>query len=152
MSAGDVWFYHLERSELEAAAPPLVEKCLAKGWRTLIRGGLRERLDALDLALWTYRDDSFLAHGCEGRDDPARAPVFLTTASSGNPNGAQALFLLDGAAGEDLAAFARTLVVFDGRNPEALEQARARWRGLKAAGAQLAYWKEDVDGRWTKQG
>ena len=58
----EIWFYHLEQSALEAALPPLLEKCLARGWRALVRGGQPERLEALDDLLWTWRDDSFLPH------------------------------------------------------------------------------------------
>jgi DNA polymerase III subunit chi len=68
----ELWFYHLERTELERALPPLLEKCLERGWRALIRGGSPERLDALDATLWTYRDESFRA--CllfDGRDEHA---------------------------------------------------------------------------------
>lgn len=149
--SSEVWFYHLERSEVEAALPPLVEKCLARGWRALIRGGVQERLEALDLALWTFRDDSFLPHGCEGRDEPERAPVWLTTAGQGNPNRAQAQFLIDGAPLQDAGEFLRTVLVFDGRDPTALEQARARWRAIKTSGHALSYWKQDFEGRWSRQ-
>src|SRR5215468_628699 len=97
----ELWFYHLERTELEQALPPLLEKCLQRGWRALVRGGNSERLDALDASLWTYRDESFLAHGREGAvKDAARQPVLLT-GKSGNPNGAKALFLIDGADASD---------------------------------------------------
>ena len=33
----ELWFYHLERTELEKALPPLLEKCLQRGWRALVR-------------------------------------------------------------------------------------------------------------------
>ena len=42
-SPPEIWFYHLERSSLEATLPPLLERCLARGWRAIVRGGLRER-------------------------------------------------------------------------------------------------------------
>ena len=35
----ELWFYHLERGELERALPPLLEKCLQRGWRALVRAG-----------------------------------------------------------------------------------------------------------------
>lgn len=148
-SAGEVWFYHLERSSLETMLPPLLERCLARGWRALVRGGLRERLESLDAALWTFRDDSFLPHGLDAVA-PERQPILLTSAP-GNPNAAQALFVIDGADLSDAAAFARATLVFDGRDEAALAGARTHWKALKAAGASLAYWKETPDGRWEKQ-
>lgn len=148
---GELWFYHLGRSEIDAALPPLLEKCLQRGWRALVRGGVEERLDNLDASLWTYRDESFLAHGRAGRDEPARQPVFLTGAA-GNPNQAQALFLIDGADSSDSDAFERAIMLFDGRDEAALSIARERWKEAKAKGVAVSYWKESEGGRWEKQG
>jgi DNA polymerase-3 subunit chi len=144
----ELWFYHLERSELERALPPLLEKCLQRGWRALVRAGSPERLEHLDEAIWTFRDDSFVPHAREG--DPARQPVWLTI-EGGNPNGAQALFLVDGAEPGDLAGFERACLMFDGRDEAALQLARSRWKEAKAAGVSASYWKETGDGRWEKQ-
>ena len=144
----ELWFYHLERTELERALPPLLEKCLQRGWRALVRGGSPERLAHLDEAIWTFRDDSFLPHAREG--DPRRNPVWLTT-ESGNPNEAQALFLIDGAEPGDIAGFERACLMFDGRDSGALELARSRWKEAKSAGVEASYWKEDASGRWEKQ-
>jgi DNA polymerase III subunit chi len=143
----ELWFYHLERSELERALPPLLEKCLQRGWRAIVRGGSEERLDALDATLWAYRDESFLPHG---RDKPERQPVLLTT-QGGNPNGASVLFLIDGAEAGDLSGFERACLMFDGRDQTALESARARWKEAKEAGIIATYWRENVSGKWEKQ-
>jgi DNA polymerase-3 subunit chi len=145
----ELWFYHLERSELERALPPLLEKCLQRGWRAMVRGGSEERLDALDARLWTYRDDSFLPHGRDGAN-AARQPVLLTT-SAGNPNHAQALFVIDGADPGDISGFERACLVFDGRDPAALESARSRWKQAKDAGVTVSYWRENAQGGWEKQ-
>lgn len=148
---GELWFYHLGRSEIDAALPPLLEKCLQRGWRALVRGGMEERLDGLDVSLWTYRDESFLPHGRAGRDEPERQPVFLTGAS-GNPNAAQALFLIDGADSSDSDSFERAIMLFDGRDEAALAIARTRWKAAKEDGVAVSYWKETDGGRWEKQG
>lgn len=146
----ELWFYHLERSELERTLPPLLEKCLQRGWRALVRGGSEERLEALDASLWTYRDESFLPHGRDKEGDPARQPVLLTSAG-GNPNGAQALFLVDGAEPGDISGFERTCLLFDGRDEAALEKARSRWKQAKADGVEASYWRESASGKWEKQ-
>lgn len=144
----ELWFYHLERSELERALPPLLEKCLQRGWRALVRGGNAERLDALDTALWTYRDDSFLPHAREG--DPKRQPVWLTS-EGGNPNSAQALFVIDRAELGEIAVFERACIMFDGRDETALVSARSRWKEAKEAGINASYWRESASGKWEKQ-
>ncbi len=144
----ELWFYHLERTELERALPPLLEKCLQRGWRALVRGGSQERIEALDDVLWTYRDESFLPHAREG--DASRQPVWLTT-GGGNPNGAQVLFLLDGAEPGDISGFERTCLMFDGRDQTALDSARLRWKEAKEAGIVASYWRESASGKWEKQ-
>ncbi len=146
----ELWFYHLERTELERALPPLLEKCLQRGWRALVRGGLAERLDAMDASLWTFRDDSFVPHARDGAGDAARQPVLLTMEGS-NPNGAQALFLIDGAEPGDLGGFERACLIFDGRDEAALETARLRWKAAKDSGIAASYWRENAAGKWEKQ-
>jgi DNA polymerase-3 subunit chi len=146
----EVWFYHLERTGLDQALPELLEKTLQRGWRAIVRSPASERLEHLDGWLWSYRDESFLPHGLASEPMAERQPVLLTTAND-NPNGAQALFLIDGAEPGDLAGYARALVLFDGRDDGQLKLARRQWSALKGGGAALAYWKQSPEGRWEKQ-
>lgn len=148
-AAGEVWFYHLERSSLDTALPELLEKTLARGWRALVRVREPERLAALDERLWTWRAESFLPHGRADRPDAERQPVLLTTEQA-NPNTAQVLFIVDGAELGPLDGFERCVVLFDGRDDEAVAEARRRWSQVKASGAACSYWKQDEDGRWSK--
>lgn len=147
---GEIFFYHLERQSLEQALPLLVEKSLERGWRALVRCGSPERIDALDTALWTYRDDSFLAHGRDSDPDAAQAPVVLTL-NPANPNAAQVLFVVDRAATGELGGYVRVVYMFDGRDDAALSEARAFWKSAKDTGHQLTYWQQDGTGRWQKK-
>jgi DNA polymerase-3 subunit chi len=79
-----------------------------------------------------------------------RQPVLLTT-STDNPNGAEALFLIDGAEPGDLQGYARALILFDGKDDDQLGLARKQWSALKGQGAALSYWKQSPEGRWEKQ-
>ncbi|BCW89643.1 hypothetical protein sos41_28090 [Alphaproteobacteria bacterium SO-S41] len=149
----EVWFYHLQRETLESALPPLLQKTLERGWRAVVRAGGPERVDALDAHLWTYRTDSFIPHGRRADGFAERQPIYLT-ADDENPNGAQALFLVDGAQPKDWAALAkleRVILVFDGRDESAVGEARRHWKDAKAAGHGVTYWKQSDAGRWEKQ-
>jgi DNA polymerase-3 subunit chi len=146
----EIWFYHLERARLEQVLPELLEKTLARGWRALVRANGAERIEHLDAWLWAYRDDSFLAHGIEGEPLIERQPIALT-AGEGNPNRAQALFLIDEAAPGDLAAFERCILIFDGQDDGAVTHARGLWAGFKTAGHPVAYWRQGAEKGWERQ-
>jgi DNA polymerase-3 subunit chi len=146
----EVWFYHLERTGPEQVLPELLEKTLGRGWRALVRTRTAERAAELDAVLWTYRDDSFLPHGLDGEPEPERQPVLLT-AGEGNPNGAQALFLLDDAEPGPLDGYARAVIFIDGRDEAATAAGRKRWTALKRAGAAVSYWQQKPQGGWEKK-
>ncbi len=146
----DVAFYHLERSGLETVLPKLLEKVLAAGYRAVVKLGSEERVETLNAALWAYEQGSFLPHGSARDGNGADQPVWLTGGDD-NPNGAAVLVLADGAQSDRLGDYERCLVLFDGRDPDALAAARARWADCKAKGLGLAYWRQGAGGGWEKQ-
>jgi len=145
----EILFYHLERASLESVLPGLLEKTLARGWRAVVRAGSRERVEALDTHLWTYRETSFLPHAAGG--DGEREKIWLT-AGDDVPNAANVLFLVDGApaAVGSLGAYERCVMIFDGRDEDAA-RARMFWKDAVKAGHQATYWKQSHEGRWQKQ-
>lgn len=146
----EVLFYHLENQTLEQVLPGLLQKTLGRGQRALVRCGTPEGLEALDEHLWTFRDESFLAHGLAGADHEADQPVLLTLADEA-ANGAGVLFLVDDApaAPDQMVAFERAVVMFGGAGAD---DAREAWRAVKAAGLDATYWKQTPEGRWEKAG
>jgi DNA polymerase-3 subunit chi len=148
--AMDVYFYHLEHQTLERVLPSLLEKTLARGWRAVVQAGSQERLEAIDMSLWTYADDSFLPHGTARIGHASEQPIFLTVGSE-NPNGAGVRFLVDGAEAGTFAGAERFVYVFDGHDPDALASARSQWKAAKAAGCTVAYWQQSQNGRWEQK-
>lgn len=149
---GQAFFYHLTRSPLEQALPRLLERALAAGWRVELRGREAARMAALDSALWRHPEDGFVPHGRAGGPHDARQPVLLTLAGEAAANDPACVMALDGAevSAAEVAALARVCVLFDGHDPQAVEQARAQWRDLTAAGVAAQYWSE-ASGRWEKK-
>lgn len=145
----EIWFYHLERSTLGEVLPGLLDRTLDRGWRALVRAPDDGRLDEIGQGLWAWRDDSFLAHGSAAAPHAERQPILLS-ASGENLNGAQALFIVDGAELGETEAYQRCFILFDGRDDQAVAAERVRWKALKEAGANLAYWKQSPEGRWEK--
>jgi DNA polymerase III subunit chi len=152
----EVLFYHLERRSLDDVLPGLVERSLARPWRVLIRCESADRAAAIDNLLWTYDEQSFLPHAQLGDGDTARQPVLITVEEM-NANNAHVLFLVGGATtpaweGDLVQLLSRVVVLFDGRDPEALSAARQAWTESTAAGHAVTYWKEQPGGKFEKQG
>jgi DNA polymerase-3 subunit chi len=145
----EVWFYHLERSSLEQVLPELLERTLSRGWRARVQSSDPGRVEALDNWLWTWRDDSFLPHGLTGEPLAERQPILLGD-GPGNPNGAHALFVVDGDPG-DLDGYERCVVIFDGRAEPALQAARGLWTRCRKAGHAVTYWRQGETRGWEKQ-
>lgn len=146
----EILFYHLETRPLESVLPALLEKTLERGWKAVVEVGSSERLDTLDATLWTYTDDSFLPHAvAKGGEDDAAQPILLTGGTA-NPNGAEVRFFVDRAVPREAEGYERLVYIFNGHDPEAVDEARATWRSLKEEYA-LTYWQQDADGRWQKR-
>lgn len=145
----EILFYHLETRPLEAVVPLLLEKTLERGWRAVVEVGSRERAEALDAHLWSYRDDSFLPHGLAGEDTDSHQPVLLTTETD-NPNTANVRFFVERAVPRSPEGYQRLVYLFSGLDPDALAEARLAWRALKP-GNDVTYWQQEADGRWIKK-
>lgn len=148
-------FYHLERRSLDDVLPGLVERSLERGWRALIKAESADRASALDTLLWAYDDQTFLPHAQVGDGDAKRQPVLITTEDA-NANDANVLFLVGGAEppawnGAEANALTRIVLMFDGRDADSLQRARAAWKEAKAAGHDATYWKEMPSGKFEKQ-
>jgi DNA polymerase III subunit chi len=151
----EIWFYHLERTSVEDTLPPLLEKCVERGWRAIIRSSIPANLDSVDANLWTYKPNAWLPHGKSTGDitEDARQPILLVhppEVDSDYMLEAPALFLLDGADWSGVTGLVRIFVLFDGRDDDAVARARTDWRRAKEAGYSPAYWRQSEDGKWTR--
>lgn len=151
----EVWFYHLETATLDQVLPVLLERSLARGWRAVVQAGSPERVQALDAHLWTHDDASFLPHGTTRDGEPETQPIYLTDGPE-NPNGAAIRLFTDGVAVAPVlaqdATYERAVLLFDGRDDEAVTAARQQWAELKRAGHAVSYWQQGEEGRWEKRG
>jgi DNA polymerase-3 subunit chi len=151
----DIWFYHLTRQPLERTLPVLLERCLERSWKAVVQAQTEERVTALDEVLWTYSEESFLAHGTARDGDGELQHVYLTTGQE-NPNGAQVRFFIEGARiapalDAPAGTYERMILMFDGNDPDDLTAARAQWKELKAKDCTLSYWQQNEAGGWEKK-
>jgi DNA polymerase-3 subunit chi len=146
----EVAFYHLTRSTLEQTLPKLLEKTLDAGRRAVVKLGSMARVEALNAALWTFDPTSWLAHGSAKDGAGERQPIWLTDGDD-NPGGASYVFLAEGAQAEDVSAYERVFVLFDGTSEEALDLVRTQWKTYKDQGLDLTYWQQTESGGWQKK-
>lgn len=144
------WFYHLEKSTLEAAIVPLLEKCIAAEMRVIIRCENLETLKRLDNFLWTYRENSWLPHGIEGDCDASKQPILLTSEPV-NSNGAEALFIIENAPLGETAGIERGFYMIDGNDHNLVTLARKEYKAAKEAGHDVSYWQQSESGKWEKK-
>ncbi|MDX7950937.1 DNA polymerase III subunit chi [Lichenihabitans sp. Uapishka_5] len=149
----EVWFYHLETQGLDAVLPVLLRRSLDRGWRVAVQGTAPERLQVLDSLLWTFDEASFLPHAVKGDGNAALQPVLLTDDDE-NPNGAALRIFIDRAVAQpalERQDYARAMLMFDGRDDEAVADARRQWSALKGASHTVTYWQQSHEGRWEKR-
>lgn len=140
----------MQRQPLEVVLPALLERCLERGWRAVIRTGTKERAEALDAHLWTYSDESFLPHAVDGGENEASQLVLITT-SSQNPNQAEVRFLVDGVTPDEDVNFKRIVVIFDGNDDTAVGRARKWWQDYRSSGHSTTYWQQNATGGWQQK-
>lgn len=150
----EILFYHLTERTLEQVLPGLLEKSLSRDWKVVVQLGSQEHVEAMDEYLWTYRDESFLAHGHVRDGSENLQPIWLTTQDD-NPNGAKIRFLSGGSQLDDPSDYDRIVYMFDGHDNEAVEHARGRWKFHKDAseetGHEQTYWQQNPNGGWEKK-
>lgn len=145
---GAAYFYHLTRQPLEATLPLLLSKARGAGWRCLVVGADPARLEALDHQLWRGKDSDFLAHGLAGGPHDGDQPILLARDHSG-ANSAACAMCIDGApiTAEQVQAYERTCILFDGNDESVVQGARVQWKTLTDAGCAAQYWSEE-SGNW----
>lgn len=153
MSGTEIRFYHLQSQTLTQALPALVSKAYSGGHRIHIRVANDKLAKTLSDAIWSKDPSSFIPHGTEKDGNPEHQPVWIST-SEDNENAAQTLIITNGAEIDSSATTSFTLIcdMFDGKDDEAVNSARARWKNYKDLDLNLTYWQQDDRGAWSEKG
>ena len=146
----EVLFYHLEHQKLEQVLPLLLDKTLQRGWRAVVQTNDENHVASLSNSIWTWREDSFLAHGSKAQGNGEYQPIWLCSDDE-TPNGAQVRFCVNGTTAATPEQFERTIYMFDGNDEAAVLHARQQWKKLKDTELEITYWRQDANGRWEKK-
>jgi len=146
----DVKFYHLERQTLDQVLPALLGKALQNGHRIIVKAANDQEVERLNTHLWTYDQNSFLPHGSAKDDHHTDQPVWITS-NDENPNKADVIILTQGTTTGTEGKFALICDMIDGRNDQAVSEARTRWKTYKDDGHDVTYWQQTPQGGWNKK-
>jgi DNA polymerase-3 subunit chi len=147
----EVSFYQVMNAtpaSVDATLPILLEKVLSSGKTVVIKCPSVERMNRIDEALWSYKEESFLPHGTAEDEFKENQPIYLTTEDE-NPNHAEILVTVSGATSSDFSSYGRVLDMFEASDIQK-ESARGRWKDLKDKGYPLAYFAHE-NGKWSKK-
>lgn len=147
----EVRFYHLQKTPLEQALPMILEKAMQGGFRAHIIVPDDNIKQSLDEWLWTYKDNSFLAHGLESDEKAAAHPIIISTTDEAIKNEADMLVLTHGCTSEKIGDFKLCCEMLNGAIDQQITDARARWKVYKEKGYEVTYWAQDDQGRWSKK-
>lgn len=146
----EVRFYHHTVGTAKDTLPKLLEKTLERERRALVKLPDEDDVDFWNEYLWAYNAERFLPHGTIKEPGSDEHPIFLTHLDE-NPNGADYLFLINGADRVDLGIFDMTALLFDGNDQNAVNSARSKWMALREERHQLTYWEQANSGNWKKK-
>ncbi len=145
-----VGFYHLEKTGVFDTLPTLIDKIYSLGLRCCVYHENQEFLEKLDKVLWTYTPLAFIPHGLEGEEHALETPVWLSSqlTFSNNPDVFIALSSYDS---ECLSSDIKRVVdMFEGKDEQALGDARKRWKSFQQANVKCIYWTQTLQGKWEK--
>jgi len=137
----EVLFVETTASRMEVRACEIAERVYAKGDNlqvVAVDGKQAERLDDL---LWTFKPDSFVAHGISsGSASETEQPVVITTRKE-RLEKMNSLLMMDYLEPELVGQFSYAVHLIAVDNPERLEKSRGYWAQLKEAGFTLRHQK-----------
>lgn len=146
----EIRFYHLQKQPLDTVLPIIVSKAYEKGHRILIRCADPQSVKTMDKHLWTFHPDTFLPHATDKDSDFEDQPIVITSADQ-NLNKADVVFLTQGTQWPDDDNVALYCDLFDGNDPEAVSQARERWKKTQDSDHKATYWQQSDQGRWEQK-
>lgn len=146
----EIRFYHLQKQTLDQALPLILDKSFGAGHKTVVHLSDEKEVERINGLLWTYSPHKFLPHGSKKNGHADKQPIWLTHKDE-NPNEANVLILTQNAQTEYMDSYSLCCEMLDGRNDEAVAEARKHWKEYQAAGHDVTYWFQNEQGGWAKK-
>lgn len=146
----DIRFYHLQKQTLDQALPMILEKAYQADNRIIVKMSDEKEVERMNDILWTYRPDKFLPHGSKKNGNAPNQPIWLTDKEE-KPNGANVIILTQNTTSDTISEYEMCCEMLDGRDENAVIQARQRWKEYQKDGHTVTYWFQSESGKWEKK-
>jgi DNA polymerase-3 subunit chi len=148
----EVVLYGLTITPLEKTLPKLLEKIYESKKRCLVLVDSLERLQLLNVTLWTYSSGAFLPHLSE-QDDPLLQevqPILLSTTET-RVNNPAIVVLTSLKKLSDQNNLEKIVYVLDVSTPSLLKDSKDLLTTFKQQGHPMTFWMQSKEKGWEKQ-
>ena len=146
-----VSFYQITQGTIEQTLFKLLSKIYSLGKRVVVVAESEERVEHLNISLWTQGHGSFLPHGSMGDDAAADQPIWLTSFYE-NPNQASVLvslyntFSVEYMEQESKKGIERGLVLFVPSDTSQYQAAQQAWHHAQERNWATTLWLQTPTG------
>ena len=143
------YFYNSSQRDVVADISWLIEKLYKERNSILICCKDQETVEVIDDYLWRYKEDEFIPHSIEKKEQTSIYSVLITTDIE-EDHKHNVLLALSGVLIEekDWRKFTKAYYFFDDQENREKENARSMWRSFSALGVVCKYWVNKAD-KWV---
>ena len=143
------YFYNSSQRDVVADISWLTEKLYKERDSVLICCRDQETVEVIDNFLWRYKEDGFIPHSIEKKEQLSIYPVVITTDIYEEHNH-NVLLVLSGVLIEekDWRKFTKAYYFFDDQENREKENARLMWRSFSALDVVCKYWVNKAN-KWV---
>ena len=145
-------FYRTAPLKLEKTLISLLEKSCERNHNSLILFENKENCSKINELLWTYDEDSFLAHTFEDDSicNSINIPIHLSTKFD-HKYKANLLFLLDGFIPSEIKFFERVIIIIDVNDNILMQKYKNYYHEIRSNFEDIVFYKFNDDGKWIKE-
>ena len=143
------YFYNSAQRNVVADISWLIEKLFKEKNRILVCCKDLETVEVIDDFLWAYKEDGFIPHSIETKEQSSVYPIFITT-DIHEEYKHNVLLALSGVLikEKDLQKFTKAYYFFDDQDNKEKENARLMWKSLSGLNVVCKYWVNKAN-KWV---
>ena len=143
------YFYNSSQRDVVADISWLTEKLYKERNSILVCCKDQETVEVIDDFLWGYKEDAFIPHSIEKKEQSAVYPILVTT-DIDEQHKHDVLLVLSGVLikEKDWRKFSKAYYFFDDQEDKEKENAREMWKSFSALNIVCKYWV-NKENKWV---